>query len=116
MFAQHPILDSEDLTSDDYSWDFYKLLLIPSQTRLFAARVGSCRGVDFRTRRELLTKRLENLIDQYGAAFLRPSDELGAVIIPSAKRDIEKTRILWTDRGRLKTKIISPSAAQALRE
>ena len=69
----------------------------------------------FRERRRRLMRCLEDLVDQYGAAFLRPHDELGAVIIPTAKRDIALTTILWTDRGRLRSHVISPMSLGALR-
>lgn len=114
MFAHHALSESEDAASNDYSWDFYKLLVVPSQTRLFAARIGSCFGETFKQRRSRLIRCLEDLVDQYGAAFLRPHDELGAVILPTAKRDRALTRILWTDRGRLKSQDVSAKALASL--
>ncbi len=39
MYGRHGVGDSVD-GRDDYSWDFFKLLLVPSKTRLFMARVA----------------------------------------------------------------------------
>jgi hypothetical protein len=106
MNAQHGVGDSLE-GDDDYSWDFYKLLLIPSTTRLFVARVGGRDGHSAGYRCEQLAATLESLIDFYAPALLRPHDELGAVIISSAKRDRARSQVLWLDRGRLRRAPIS---------
>lgn len=87
---------------DDYSWDFYKLLVVPSVTRLFFARVAGHGGVDAVTRVIQLTKTLQGLVDFYGPALLRHHDELGAVVVPASSTAATDTRILWLERGRLR--------------
>ncbi|WP_437644273.1 hypothetical protein [Sorangium sp. So ce362] len=105
-YAAHGVGDS--LTSKDgYSWDFYKLLIVPSATRLFFARVGGADGEDASTRCSKLAQTLMGLVDWYGPALLRPHDELGAVILPSAKKAHADTILLWLDRGRLRQERIS---------
>lgn len=104
-FAQHRI-DSE-LTADSYGWDFFKLLVVPSSSRLFFARVGGLGGVSAADRCEGLSKTLIELVDWYGAALLRPHDELGVVIIPSSKKERSAGRILFLERGRLRSAALS---------
>jgi hypothetical protein len=112
-YASHGVGDS--LTSaDDYSWDFYKLLVVPSATRLFFARVGGAGGEGAVDRCSKLAMTLVQLVDWYGTALLRPHDELGAVIVPSSKRAHAETIVLWSDRGRLRQEriAVSPLASE----
>ena len=89
-------------TDDDYSWDFFKLLVVPSPVRLFFARVGATdRGTGPRRIAEL-TATLTSLVGTYGGAYLRPGDELGAVIVPTAKADAALTTVLWRDGDELR--------------
>ncbi len=100
-YASHGVGDSLS-TSDDYSWDFYKLLVIPSATRLFFARVGGHGGESSEDRCQQLAATLVGLVDWYGPALLRPHDELGVAIVPSAKKNRTEAIALWLDRGRLR--------------
>jgi hypothetical protein len=94
--------------SDGYSWDFYKLLLVPSPTRLFAARVAAD-GASAVDRTRTLAASLRGLIDWYGPAMLRPNDEVGGFIIPATKADAAETLVLWTERGRFRFEKITKS-------
>lgn len=98
----HGTKDSLSSKDDDYSWDFYKLLVMPSATRLFFARVGKKAGVSIPKRIEELVRTLQGLVDWYAPALLRPHDELGVIIVPSRRSFASETRVLWLDRGRLK--------------
>ncbi|MGE4164097.1 MAG: hypothetical protein AB7G23_20410 [Vicinamibacterales bacterium] len=97
-----------DLNNDDndYAWDFYKLLIVPSWSRLFFARVSGRDGASAADRCDTLATTLVTMVDRYGPAFLRPHDELGAAIIPSAKTQREQAVILWSERGRLRRELI----------
>jgi hypothetical protein len=95
-------LVDDQLTANSYGWDFYKLLLVPSSTRLFFARVGGDGGLSAADRCDRLAQTLIGLVDWYGPALLRPHDELGAIIIPSAKGERQRSLVLWLDRGRLR--------------
>jgi hypothetical protein len=92
---------------DDYSWDFYKLLLMPSSTRLFIARVAGDKGQSAEPRSSALGNSLASLVDWYGSALLRPHDELGAMILPASKAINDKTLLLWLDQGRLRRAPVS---------
>jgi hypothetical protein len=100
----HGTGDSLESNKDDYSWDFYKLLVMPSTTRLFFARVGRTKGSAIPERIEALVTTLQGLIDWYAPALLRPHDELGVVLVPSRRAFVSETRVLWLDRGRLKVR------------
>lgn len=95
----HGVLNSLT-TDDDYSWDFFKLLVVPSPIRLFFARVGAPKVGTAPVRIGTLTKTLSDLVALYSKAFLRAGDELGAVIIPAAKADAQsgQTTILWWEK------------------
>jgi hypothetical protein len=97
MFAQH----STD-KDGDYAWDFYKLMLVPSASRLFVARVGGARSESSGSRCTKLADTLSEMVDRYGPVMLRPHDELGAVIIPSSKKERNEMLLCWLDRGRLR--------------
>jgi hypothetical protein len=101
MHPYHGVGDSLT-TADDYSWDFYKLLVVPSATRLFCARVGRSAGRGATDRINDLLSTLQGLIDLYGPALLRPNDELGGVLLPSRRSLAPETRVFWLDRGRLR--------------
>lgn len=107
MHQAHGVGDSMT-TTDDYSWDFFKLLVVPSPTRVFVARVGGADGIDSGHRCLELATTLRRLIDRYGLAYLKSTDELGGVIIPSSVRQWEKTIFIWTERGRLRLSRSSP--------
>jgi hypothetical protein len=100
----HGTGDSLESRTDDYSWDFYKLLVMPSTTRLFFARVGRTKGSAIPDRIQALVTTLQGLVDWYAPALLRPHDELGVVLLPSRRSFASETRILWLDRGRLKVR------------
>lgn len=91
---------------DDYSWDFYKLLVVPSSTRLYFARLSARsgpQGVNAAERIEQLLASLQGIVDLYGPTMMRPGDELGGVLVPfSAKLAHTETVIFWLDRGRLR--------------
>ncbi|MCD5362816.1 MULTISPECIES: hypothetical protein [Chromobacterium] len=103
----HPI-DFNPIPTNGYAWDFYKLLIVPSATRLFFARVASSGGVGAPQRIEALAKSLRKLIDIYGPTFLRPNDELGAVLIPSTTSQRDGAIILWVSQGRVRFEKITP--------
>lgn len=104
----HPI-DFDPIPTNGYAWDFYKLLIVPSSTRLFFARVASHNNVNAVKRIENLAKSLRKLIDIYGPTFLRPNDELGAVLIPATTKQRDETTILWVSQGRVRFEKISPN-------
>ena len=92
---------------DDYSWDFYKLLVVPSATRLFFARLSGrgkgTNGIAAGTRIQELLTSLQGIVDLYGPAMMRPGDELGGAIVPfSAKLARTETVVFWLERGRLR--------------
>jgi hypothetical protein len=92
--AQGPLLTAEceasaqhgsgrNMMGDDgYAWDFYKLLQVASPLRLFVARVGALEGSPGRERRDEVVESLATLVRACRGALLKPSDELGAVILP----------------------------------
>ena len=68
---------------DNYSWDFYKLLLVPSPRRLFFARVGTSDGSDAEKRIDKLVRTLkEMIISPYAHNLLREGDQLAIFIFP----------------------------------
>ena len=101
---RHGVKDSIT-RDDDYSWDFFKLLVIPSPRRLFFARVGAIERGSGRARLEELVATLKRLVKHYGEAFLRERDELGAVIVSGAKADAACTKILWLEAGKLESRL-----------
>lgn len=114
MYPSHGVGDQLTAGVDDYSWDFYKLLVVPSVTRLFVARVAGHGGKSASERAAALADTLVGLVDHYGPALLRHHDELGAVVLPAGKKSIGDTRILWLDRGRLRCDVAkSPPALDA---
>lgn len=90
-------------TADGYAWDFYKLLLVPSTSRVYFARVGANGGQSGGERCRALAASLASLVDWYGPVMLRPHDELGGVILPAAKKNHDETVIFWLDRGKLRS-------------
>lgn len=66
---------------DDYTWDFYKLLLVRSQRRLFFARVGAVGEMSENARMEKLKSSVAEVLEWYGDALIGP-DELAVVILP----------------------------------
>ena len=97
--------------TDDYSWDFYKLLVVPSATRLFFARVGGkTKDPDNGSATERIGRLLESLqslVDLYGPALLRPNDELGGAIIPYSPKAVKESLVFWLDRGRLRSRQVA---------
>ncbi len=107
MFMRHGVGDRMT-TEDDYSWDFYKLLVVPSATRLFMARVGTLDGVSDVQRCGDLARSLRTIVDRFAVTYLRPHDEIGAFIFPSGKRIYQESWVAWSDRGRLRLEKASP--------
>jgi hypothetical protein len=106
MYAEGGTGDSLE-GEDDYSWDFYKLLLVASPVRLFIARVGERWITQTRlqrgtVRRNQLVKSLSNIVSWGGASTLQPGDELGVVILPEAPAEWRDLRVLWLDHGQLR--------------
>ncbi len=104
----------DQLSPNSYGWDFYKLLLVPSASRLFFARVGGDGGVSAGERCKLLAKTLIELVDWYAPALLRPHDEVGVVIVPSAKNSLEDGFVLTLERGRLRPSALSEQTRRSL--
>lgn len=90
------------IPANGYAWDFYKLLIVPSATRVFFARVAAAGGISAPDRVYQLANSLRNLIDLYGTAYLRPNDELAAVLIPATTSQRDETIILWVTKGRVR--------------
>lgn len=83
---------------NSYSWDFFKLLLVPSPIRLFFARVGAV-NQDDDDPIDTLVATLVNMVSRYSNTFLRPGDELGGCLIPRAKEKAYSgaTTLLWLE-------------------
>lgn len=94
--------------ANGYAWDFYKLLVVPSATRVFFARVAAHGGVSAPTRVDELANSLRNLVDLYGPAYLRPNDELAAAIVPATTGQRDETIIFWVTRGRVRFEKVTP--------
>jgi hypothetical protein len=90
-----------------YAWDFYKLLIVPSATRLYFARVAAQDGKSVQDRIRELAENLRKLIDLYGPAFVRPNDEIAVVLVPATIKHRNNTRILWVTRGRVRIETVS---------
>lgn len=69
--------------TNDYAWDFFKLVWVPSPRRLFVARVGKARGGAERARIEALKNFLDEIIVWYRRSFA-PADKLVMVILGAA--------------------------------
>jgi hypothetical protein len=81
MCADWDVGDSID-GGDDYSWDFYKLLLVQAPLKLFFARVGPRRAAaagSGRERRDALVRSLVSVYDSYPR--LSRNVELAAVVL-----------------------------------
>jgi hypothetical protein len=80
-FPAHGVGDSASL-QDGYSYDFYKVLLVPSPRRLFVARVNDVHGAH---RRDVLLQSLTTLAnDAAGLGYLRQGDQLAVVILAAS--------------------------------
>ena len=79
---------------DDYSWDFYKLLLVPSPFRLFFCRVGAFEDETGEARRDQLIESLYEIFDLY-RGLVRDEDEVGAVVLAEDWRDDEWRDSRW---------------------
>lgn len=78
-YGAHGVGDTVTL-DDGYSYDFYKLLLVPSPRRLFFARVNGDAQ-----RRDTLLGSLQTLtVEARDRGYLRDGDELLAVILSAA--------------------------------
>lgn len=64
---------------NDYSWDFFKLLAVPSPFRLFIGRVGPDGGIAGEERRDALVHSLKAVHDRY--PVLRGGGEMAAVLL-----------------------------------
>lgn len=101
---------AEPIPRNGYSWDFYKLLIVPSSTRLFFARVAADGGVRAPDRVHELACSLRQLVDRLGPALLRPNDEIGAALIPATKRDRDESLVFWVVRGRVRFEKVRPNS------
>ena len=88
MFAWHgagPMMGGPNLRHpdriDDYTWDFYKLLLVPSPFRLLMARVGAADGDSETGRLTELRESLGSVMEWYGRDLLGGA-ELAAILLP----------------------------------
>lgn len=66
---------------DDYMWDFFKLLLVPSPFRLLMARVGAADGDSETGRLAELRESLGSVMEWYGRDLLGGA-ELAAILLP----------------------------------
>lgn len=91
---------------DDYSWDFYKLLVVPSPLRLFFARVGGARSQtgprNDAQRIETLMHSLSELVSSY-ANLLRTGDQIGGVLMPRSRAHRDSALLFWSNRRRLRS-------------
>lgn len=80
-FPAHGVGDSASL-QDGYSYDFYKVLLVPSPRRLFVARVNDVHGAH---RRDVLLQSLTTLTrDAARLGYLRQGDQLAVVLLAAS--------------------------------
>jgi hypothetical protein len=101
-------IEADPIPENGYAWDFYKLLIVPSATRLFLARVAAHDGVGAPQRIAHLAANLRTLVDFVGFSHLRSNDELGAVLIPATSGQRNETMILWVVRGRVRIERVTP--------
>lgn len=92
-FAAHGVEDSASL-QDGYSYDFYKVLLVPSPRRLFVARVNDVHGAH---RRDVLLQSLTTLTrDAARLGYLRQGDQLAVVLLAaSSGRRADSIVAVW---------------------
>ncbi|MFZ5481173.1 MAG: hypothetical protein ACOZNI_30720 [Myxococcota bacterium] len=112
MATDHGVGDSITL-ADDYSWDFYKLLMVGSPLRLMLARVGSTDVESGVARRDKLTASLTNLLRWYGGALAGNGAEVGFVLLPEGYRDDDPwndLRVLWWKGGDVAPRELRPWA------
>lgn len=100
LYAEHGVGDSLT-SSDDYSWDFYKLLVVPSPFRLFVARVGDSGVETGDARCDTLVRSLSTMVQSWGRSLLRINDELGVVLLPENGQQWQDLRILCLEDGQL---------------
>jgi hypothetical protein len=88
MFAWHgagPMMGNRNSRHrrriDDYTWDFYKLLLVPSPYRVFIARLGAADGDSELGRIAELRESLGSVMEWYGRDLLGGA-ELAAILLP----------------------------------
>lgn len=91
MFAGHGVGD-ELTRAHDYSWDFFKLMLVRSPLRLFLARVGAIGNESGCTRRDALVASLKHIVELYGEQLLHERDELGGVVLPEDRTEWRDAR------------------------
>lgn len=106
LFPSHPINPAIEPVNG-YTWDFFKLLVVPSATRLFFARVAAS-GDSAPARVQSLADMIRDLLDKFGPAMLRPNDELAAVVIPATATDRDQTTIVCMSRGRVRIEKVAP--------
>lgn len=106
MYVSHST-GSDPSVENDYAWDFFKLLIAPSSTRLFMARLAGRDGISAVQRIDDLANSLRRMIDLYGSAFIRPNDFLAAVILPAGVTMKNETTILWVTNGRVRIEKIT---------
>lgn len=75
---------------NDYAWDFFKLLIVPSRNRLFYARVSDRKKSTTYIRCKQLAMSLVALYNKHAPAFVRPNDRLAIAIVPSKYVDRDK--------------------------
>lgn len=87
------------ISKNDYAWDFFKLLLVPSRNRLFYARVSNRKKTTTYIRCKQLAFNLVKIYEKHGSAFLRPNDRLAIAIIPEKFNDRDKGWIISITNG-----------------
>lgn len=96
-FPAHGVRDSASL-QDGYSYDFYKVLLVPSPRRLFVARVNDVHGAH---RRDVLLQSLTTLTrDAARLGYLRQGDQLAVVLLAaSSGQRADSIAAVWDPVG-----------------
>ncbi len=74
---------------NDFAWDLYKLLVVPSPVKLFVARTST-------RHHDLLEKQTEELVAHYRGAG---DWEFCAVLFPTGRLDRHPIRFMHLDRG-----------------
>lgn len=82
---------------NDYIWDYFKLLWIPSPRRLMVARVGTCRGASSSARRLKLRKSFEHVTSMY-RGFVGDAELVVLIIAEPWKLRQETVAGIWTGK------------------
>lgn len=93
MSAVAGVQDNISRRTDDYAWDYFKLIWVPSPRRLFVARVGAAAGVEERDRIDRLTKSLDTITRWYKIAF-SSADQLVVVVLAAAEPSASVVKVV----------------------